>query len=305
MDVNRLELLRELAQRGSVTAVAEATNRTPSAVSQQLKVLEREAGVPLTERHGRGLRLTGAGQMLAQTAIDVAVALERADAVWEEFKGAPRGVVTVALFESAGQMFMPGVLADLDTLPGLEVRCDDADPLRVDFIDRVVDFDIVVADSFGVLPAWTDRGLTIIPLFTEPLDVVLPEGHRLAAKKSLSPRDVADERWIGVPVNYPFDRIAVDIAAAVGHPLNIHQRFRDNGVVEALVAGGLGIAILPRFTTRAHENGLVTRPLTGVRSERLLSILMRPDRAQRPSVRRVVESIRREADRIAALHAAP
>ena len=152
MDVNRLELLRELAQRGSVTAVAEATNRTPSAVSQQLKVLEREAGVPLTERHGRGLRLTGAGQMLAQTAIDVAVALERADAVWEEFKGAPRGVVTVALFESAGQMFMPGVLADLDTLPGLEVRCDDADPLRVDFIDRVVDFDIVVADSFGVLP---------------------------------------------------------------------------------------------------------------------------------------------------------
>ena len=102
MDVNRLELLRELADRGSVTAVAKATNRTASAVSQQLKVLEREAGIALTERRGRGIELTGAGRVLAQTATDVAVALERADAVWEEFKQAPRGTVSLSVFTSAG-----------------------------------------------------------------------------------------------------------------------------------------------------------------------------------------------------------
>ena len=78
MDVRRLDLLRELAERGSVTAVAEATGRTPSAVSQQLKVLEREAGMPLTERSGRGLVLTSAGHALARSATDVAIALERA-----------------------------------------------------------------------------------------------------------------------------------------------------------------------------------------------------------------------------------
>lgn len=305
MDVNRLELLRELAQRGSITAVAAATNRTASAVSQQLKVLEREAGIALTERRGRGIHLTGAGQMLAKTATDVAVALERADAIWEEFKHAPRGDVSLAIFESGAQMLMPGVLLDLESMPGLELHCDDADPLNPDFTDRIVDYDIVVADSYGVLPAWTDRGLTVIPLFIEPLDVVLPEGHKLAAKRSVSPQDVADESWIGVPVNYPFDRILVDIGAAVGHPLNVRQRFRDNGVVESLVAAGLGLAILPRYTTRDHENGLVTRPLTGVRSERLVSIVMRPDRAQRPSVRRVVASLRAEAARIEATHASP
>ena len=70
MDVRRLELLRELSERGTVTAVALATHRTPSAVSQQLKALEREAGMPLTERAGRGLRLTGAGRALAETAKD-------------------------------------------------------------------------------------------------------------------------------------------------------------------------------------------------------------------------------------------
>lgn len=302
MDVNRLELLRELAERGSVTAVARATHRTPSAVSQQLKVLEREAGIALTERRGRGIQLTGAGRVLAQTAADVAVALERADAIWQDFKHAPRGEVSLSIFESGGQMLLPGVLSDLTAVPGLELHCDDADPANADFSDRVADFDIVVADSSGVLPSWRKRGLAVVPLFTEPLDVALPENHPLAAKQALTPRDVATETWIGVPVDYPFDRILVDISAAVGHSLVVAQRLRDNGIVEAVVAAGHGIAILPRYTTREHENGLVTRPLVGVKAQRLVSILMRPDRAQRPSVRRVVESLQREAARIELVH---
>lgn len=302
MDVNRLELLRELAERGSVTAVARATNRTASAVSQQLKVLEREAGIALTERRGRGIELTGAGRVLAQTAADVAVALERADAVWEDFKHAPRGEVSLSIFESGGQMLLPGVLSDIAMVPGLELHCSDGDPTNADFSDQVADFDIVVGDSSGILPSWRDRGLAVVPLFTEPLDVALPEGHPLAAKAALTPRDVANETWIGVPVDYPFDRILVDISATVGHALRVTQRLRDNGIVEALVAAGHGIAILPRYTTREHENGLVTRPLVGVRTERLVSILMRPDRAQRPSVRRVVESLKREAHRIEMTH---
>ena len=302
MDVNRLELLRELAERGSVTAVARATNRTASAVSQQLKVLEREAGIALTERRGRGIELTGAGRVLAQTAADVAIALERADAVWEDFKHAPRGEVGLTIFESGGQMLLPGVLSDIASVPGLELRCSDGDPAQADFSDQVADFDIVVADSSGVLPTWGARSLSVVPLFTEPLDVALPENHPLAAKAALTPRDVAAENWIGVPVDYPFDRILVDISATIGHALNVTQRLRDNGIVEALVAAGHGIAILPRYTTREHENGLVTRPLVGVRTERLVSILMRPDRAQRPSVRRVVKSLKREAHRIEMTH---
>ena len=303
MDVRRLELLRELAERGSITAVAKATNRTASAVSQQLKVLEREAGIALTERHGRGILLTGAGRMLAQTATDVAVALERADALWEDFKQAPTGTVTLTTFPTAGQMLLPGLLSAIADVPGLELACTDQDPLMPDFADLTPDFDIVVADSPGMRPAWKERGLAVVPLMTEPLDVALPEGHPLSAKSSLSPRDLIDELWVGVPEGFPYDRILRQIETINGSPARIGQRFLDNGIVEAVVAAGHGIAILPRFTTRDHENGLVTRPLTGVRTTRRISALMRPDRAERPSVRLVVEALRTEAKNFEAEHA--
>jgi DNA-binding transcriptional LysR family regulator len=302
MDIRRLELLRELAERGSITAVARATQRTPSAVSQQLKVLEREAGVPLTERSGRGIMLTGAGRALAQTATDVAVAIERAEAVWEDFKQAPRGSVTLTTFPTGGQMLLPGLLSAINDVPGLVLRCTDQDPLLPDFADLTPDHDIVLADAPGILPSWRDRGLAVVPLMREPLDIALPAGHRLSAKKSLSPADLVDETWIGVQSGFPYDRILHQIEALNGVPAHVGQRFLDNGIVEAVVAAGHGIAILPRFTTRDHENGLVTRPLTGVRAVRQIAALMRPDRAERPSVRLVVEALRTEASRLQAIY---
>lgn len=298
MDVRRLELLRELAERGSITAVAAATNRTASAVSQQLKVLEREAGTPLTERSGRGVVLTAAGRALARTATDVAVALERADALWQDFRSAPKGEVTITTFPTAGQMLLPGLLTAIDLIPGLDLICSDQDPLLPDFADLTPDFDIVVVDSPGTLPSWKDRGLAVVPLMKEPLDVALPENHPLAAKSRLSPGDLVDERWIGVPDGFPYDRILRQIEVANGSPARIGQRFLDNGIVEAVVAAGHGIAILPRYTTRTRENGLVTRPLGGVRSTRQISALLRPDRAERPSVRRVVDELRAESRRV-------
>ncbi len=297
MDVRRLELLRELAERGSITAVANATHRTASAVSQQLKVLEREAGVALIERSGRGVALTGAGRALARTATDVAVALQRATALWEDFTSAPQGEVSLTTFPTAGQMLLPGVLTALEAVPGLELLCSDQDPLTPDFADLTPDFDIVIADSPGNLPSWKERGLAVVPLMQEPMDVGLPEGHRLAARSTLFPRDLIDEIWIGVPDGFPYDRVLRQIEVTNGSPARIGQRFLDNGIVEAVVAAGHGIAILPRFTTRDRGNGLVTRPLGGIRATRQISALMRPDRAERPSVRRVVEELRTEAAR--------
>lgn len=303
MDVRRLELLRELSERGSVTAVAAATNRTASAVSQQLKVLEREAGIALTERSGRGIVLTGAGRELARTATEVAIALQRAEALWEDFRQAPQGEVTLTLFPSAGQMLLPGLLTAVDALPGLILICSDQDPRLTDFADLTPDYDVVVTESTGTLPSWRERGLAVVPLLQEPLDVALPIGHRLAAKARLTPADLVDELWVGVPEG-PYDRVLRQIEVTNGSPARIGQRFRDNGIVEAVVAGGHGIAVLPRFTTRDHENGLITRPISGIRATRQLSALLRPDRIERPSVRKVVEELRTEASRVQAAQAA-
>jgi len=302
MDIGRLELLRELADRGSVTAVAHATRRTPSAVSQQLKILEREAGVPLTERVGRGIALTSAGRALARTAADVATAIERAEALWEDFRSQPRGEVTLTIFPTGGQMLLPALLTAIEGMPGLTLHCNDLDRLVADAAELTADFDIVVADSPGLLPSWAERGLTAVPLMREPLDIALPQNHRLGAKSHLSPADLIDETWIGVPRELPFDRILRGIEAANGTPARIAQRFVDNGIVESLVAAGHGIAVLPRFTTRDRENGLITRPLVGVRSSRLITALMRPDRAERPSVRVVVEALQAAAAVVEKVH---
>lgn len=303
MDIKRLELLRELASRGTVGAVADAMRVTPSAVSQQLKVLEQEAGTPLTEPAGRGIALTVAGRALAQTATEIAVAVEKAEAGWREFMRQPAGDVTLTTFPTGGQMLLPQVLSRLADVPGLRLVCTDQDPLLPDFADLTPDFDIVLADSPMNAPSWRERGLAVIPLMSEPLDVALPEDHRLSKKARLTPADLADETWIGSPVNFPFDRILQEIEAVNAVPAIVTQRFMDNGIVESLVAAGHGIAILPRYTTRDRENGLITRPLAGVRTRRDISALMRPDRAERPSVQLVIETLKEEAAKLAASHA--
>jgi DNA-binding transcriptional LysR family regulator len=304
MDVRRLGLLRELAQRGSVTAVARAMHLTPSAVSQQLKALEREAGVALTERSGRGIALTAPGRMLAETAKDNAVAIEHAESVWAEFVEQPAGEVTVTVFPSVGQMLLPGALRRVADVAGLKVICSDQGPQLPDFADLTPDHDVVVADAPGVVRSWRERSLVITELMREPLDIAMPEGHPLAARAELSPADVIGERWIGVPSGQPFDRILQRMEAVTGQQADVAQRFIDNGIVEAMVASGLGIAVLPRYTTRDHENGLVTRPLVGVRSERVIWAIQRPEVAVRPSVRMVVQALRDEAEHFVAQRSA-
>lgn len=301
MDVKRLELLRELAERGSIAAVARATHRTPSAVSQQLKVLEKEAGVALTERIGRGVVLTGSGRVLAQTATDVAVALERAQAVWDDFVATPQGEVTLATFPTGGQMLLPGLLRTVAETPGLTVTATDHDPSIREFADLAGDHDVVVAHS-SESRSWRGRGLITVPLLTEPLDIALPADHRLAGRASLSPGDLEGENWIGVPSGFPFEWVYTEIERVTGSPVRISQRFSDTKVTEALVGSGLGIAVLPRFTAKEARDDMVLVPLESIRAVRYVSALMRRDRAERPSVRRVVDALRAEATRVAGLH---
>ena len=303
MDTRRLEFLRELAERGTVGAVADAMKVTPSAVSQQLKALEREAGYTLLEPAGRGVALTEAGRALARTATEIAVAVERAEGRWREFMEQPAGRVTLRTFPTGGEMLLPGLLTRMAARPDVELVCTDENN-TVDFADLTPDHDVVVADSPTTAASWHERNLQVVPLMSEPLDVALPEDHRLARKESVSPKDVAGETWIGVPHDYPFDRVLEQVVAVTGEPVHVAQRIADNGIVESLVGAGHGIAILPRFTTREHGNGLVTRPLVGIRAKREITALLRPDRYERPSVRAVVDALRAEARAVAATHRA-
>ena len=289
MDVAHLRLLRDLAVHGSVTAVAEAGHRTPSAVSQQLRVAARSFGAELVESDGRGLRLTEAGALLAQCGEDVAVALERAQARWDAYRGATTGVVTLASLPSAAAFLLPGALAALEGT-GVELRCDDVDVAEHEFAAFTARHDIVIAHSLaGPTPAGAERLATTV-LAQEPLDIALPAGHRLAGRAEVRPEDLVDESWIAVPRGYPFDTVLQRIAAQTGRDLRVTQRVRDNRLVEALVAAGGHVAVLPRFTTPASP-GIVLRPLVGVAARRFIVAVMRPDRAERLVVIAVLKAL--------------
>lgn len=290
MDVRHLALLRELADRGSVTAVASATHRTGSAVSQQLRTAERDLGVRLVEPVGRGLRLTDAGRLLAEAAVDVETALARVEARLDEFRGRPTGTVRLASLSSAAEFLVPPAVAAL-AAEGIEVDLSDTDVSEEHYATLAADHDIVIGHSLlSAIPRGAEH-LAHTVLAREPLDVALRSDHPLAAKEQLTPRDVVDEPWIGVPVGYPFQTVLDGIERVTGRPVHVGQRVRDNRVVEAFVASGAGLALLPRFTTRPRD-GVVLRPLRGVNARRWIVALSRPDRAERAVVRRTVASLK-------------
>ncbi|WP_111720161.1 LysR family transcriptional regulator [Homoserinimonas sp. OAct 916] len=303
MDIRRLDLLRELAERGTITAVARATHRTPSAVSQQIKLLEKEVGAPLTQPAGRGISLTHAGRTLAASARDVRIAIEKASALWDEYANNPVGEVTMAIFPTAGEMLLPGALTTLAGAEGLVLLCDDVDPSIEVFADLANDYDVVLAHSPKGTSTWAGRGLTQVPLMVEPLDVVLPLGHRLAGRTTIAPKDLIGESWIGMPVGYPTSRLLLELEAYTRQPVTVVQRFSNTRVIEALVLAGHGIALLPRFTT--VNPGLAVKELSGIESERHIVALMRPDRAERLSVRKVIAALSNEAERIPLVHEHP
>jgi DNA-binding transcriptional LysR family regulator len=256
-------------------------------------------------RRPTGRRRRSPSSSRCSSATDVAVAIERATSVWDEYRNHPTGTVTLATFPTFGQMVVPAALRALEAVPGLRVEVSDRDPDLEDFPDLAADFDIVIAQAISGERTWVRRGLRITQLLAEPLDVVLPIGHRLSGQTVLTPADLADESWIGVPVGYPLDRLLRSIEAESGAELRVVQRVSDNRIAEAMVAAGLGIGLLPRFTASGPERGIVLRPLAGLDATRRIVALSRPDRAERLAVRTVLEAIRTEARSVAASHTAP
>lgn len=296
VDVPALELLRELADRGSVTAVAIATVRSPSAVSQQLKLLQQRVGVPLLERVGRGVRLTDAGRALADISVRLSTALAAADADWQSYRGDVRGTVRLATFHSAGELLVPGLLERMTAFPGIAVETFDEDVSQGDFPALTADYDIVVAHRSDDVVARRRHGIDVLLLMREPMDVALPLDHPLARRARVTPRDVIGEDWIVPPPDYPIERVLTAIAARAGAPARVVRRTTHLPLIEKLVARGHGIALLPRHTTQERAAGrFALVPLADIRAGRMVEALMRPDRAARRAVQVVLTELAAEA----------
>lgn len=299
MDVRRLRILRELADRGSVSAVASALSFTPSAISQQLRTLQAEVGVALTEPAGRGLRLTDAGHALVAHADAVLAALASADAAVEEYRSQPRGVVRIAMFASAARLLLPGLLRRVGELPHVEPRVSDVNMTPPEVPALTADFDLVVAHRDEHAAPFASDRWDVTHLLREPLDVVLPPRHPLARRRRLRLVDLTEESWISVQEGFPVDDVLRSIALRTGTEPRVVQRINDFGVTEELVAAGLGVALLPRYSTDDRGGRrLVRRELAGVRAARHVEAVTRRGGLSRPATRAVLDALRAETDQV-------
>lgn len=301
MDFKRLQILREVADRTTVGAAADALGVTPSAVSQQLRTLQEELGVVLVEKSGRGVRLTEAGRAMATAAAEVSTAMARAEATVDTYRRGWQAHVRVAFFPSAAEMFLPGLLHRVRAIEGLRLEACFEDPAVAGFAGLAADYDLVLAHSVDGPDVFARDGLVVVPLLDEPLDVAIPADHPLAAKSRITARDVVGQPWIGVPDGFPFDAVLKQVEKRAGAAALRVQLFPDLRVLEALVSAGHGLTLLPRYTAAGNEGrGFVLRPLVGVPARRSIVALVRSDVAERTTIRDVLGMLAAEAVEVAA-----
>ncbi|MER5875697.1 LysR family transcriptional regulator [Streptomyces sp. NPDC001910] len=255
MDLRRLTVLRELRRRGSLARTAEALHLTPSAVSQQLAALAREVGVPLTERDGRGVRLTGQARVLLAHADLIAAQLERARTDLAAYDGGGRGTVTVGCFSSGILGLLPDALTALaDRLPHVRIDVVEAEPPDLFTALDAGQVDLAVAVDFAAAPPHTDRRYHRLDLLRDVLDLALPAGHRLAGGAPVDLRELAGEPWIiGDPASC-CGAVARSVCAAAGFTPDVRHAVDDWAALAALVEAGRGVALVPRLVRPLYEH---------------------------------------------------
>ena len=296
LDLRRLRLLHELHRLGTVSAVADALSYSPSTVSQQLKVLEREAGTPLFEPAGRRVRLTDAALVLAGHAQRLLAGAERAEAdLAAAAAGAVAGVVRVGSFQTASlRLLLPAMNAVRATHPGVRVRLVEAEPEPALEALRAHALDLALADEWAGTPHPRWPGLEREDLFTEDLRVALPDGHPAARSGAPVPLSaLAREAWA---TGYP----GGGMAALVRRVCNQHGGFEPDvrhetnelTMLLALVAGGHAVTLLPDLALLGDIGGVTVRPVADADLTRTLFTAVREGADRRPALAAVRAAIR-------------
>ena len=268
LDVRKMVLLRELARLGTIAAVAEAQYCTPSAVSQQLSALERDAGVPLLRRNGRGVALTAVGADLAERTEGVLALLEEATAALESARTELSGELRIGAFPTAVRTLLPTALVELGSAyPRLELHVIELDPAQVPDALRAGLLDIALVHEYDYVPAEPDPALVMTPLLTEPLYLASAVTLTLGgggghANSILAGRD---QPWIVGSPGTLCHLMAVRVCQAAGFTPRIRHYADDFAAVLTLVAAGQGVAVVPELALADCPDGVALAVLPAQR----------------------------------------
>lgn len=295
-DIKKLQILRTLRERGTVTATAEALLMTPSAVSQQLSNLARQLGVPLLQAQGRRVRLTDAAHLVLRHAEVVFAELERADAELAGYLRGEAGEVRVGAFSTAvPALVVPAVEHLRAVAPRLAVRVREAEAAQAYELLSAGAVDLALSLAAHA-PTARDPRFTQLPLLVDPLDVALPAGHGLADAPGLRLADLAREPWI-FGGSGPWSEITLAACEAAGFvPEQAHSAAGWTAIL-AMVDAGMGVALVPRMAAaEQRRDGVVTRVLSADQPRRHVVAAVRRGAEGGPAVARVLAALREAAE---------
>ena len=278
-----LAALQAVEQHGSVVAAAAAAGYTPSGVSQQIKRLERQAGVELLERVGRNVVLTAAGRLLVARGAGLLAELETIQAELQRASDSITGHVRLGAMSTAMRgMVGPAIGALAADHPDLQVGLTECEPWEA--IEKVAigGLDAAVVHSWGDVPLAIPEHVTIVPLGTDVADVIAPTGHRVCDAAPVSPHDLLDEPWIATPTSTIcrqwLERMYLGTDRS---PRVVHEALEYQSHL-ALVAAGLGIALIPRLGRGELPEGVVAVAVGEPLPFRSISLIHRRSAAASP-----------------------
>jgi molybdate transport repressor ModE-like protein len=301
LDVRRLKILREVAERGSFSAAADELHLTQSAVSQQIAALEREAGTKLLDRNHGSVRLTDPGVTLVSHAEAVIARLDEAERELADISELRSGRLRMVSFPTAGATLVAGAVPAFSSkFPGVERQLDEAEPESSLPRLRCGEYDIALAYDFDSVPFADERDIERHPLLEERLQLALPADHRLASRKSVRLAELEEEVWACGNGPSSCRANVVEWTRAAGFDAKISFASDDYQVIQALVAAGMAVALLPELLLTGRNPGIKVldiKPQPPMR--RIWALTLGPD-LRSPAAEAMLEILGAEAERLGA-----
>lgn len=300
LDVRRMQVLHAVVQSGSVTAAAAHLGYTPSAVSQQVAALEREAGIALLERVGRGVRPTAAGRLLSEHATTIGKSVAEAETALAELRAGRTGRLALRYFATAGaSLVAPAVARFRRDQPGvrIDLKLTDPDDPLPEVAEGRADVALVVRPRrhSGRPNEEIGDGLHLVHLVDDAYAAVLPTGHHLANKRVLDLMDLRDEPWIGSEPPGPCLEPILEACGAAGFSPQVVVGSEDYTTAQGFVAAGLGVGVMPQMGLNNRHPGVVVRRLRNPEPVRVIHAAVRDVSLHQPSVRALLDALRAAA----------
>jgi DNA-binding transcriptional LysR family regulator len=292
-DLKHLRVLKEIAERGSFSAAAEALHYTQPAVSQQIAALERQAGVRLVDRTPRGIHLTEAGRALLGHAEAILARLADAEAELEALSDLRGGRVRLASFPTGGASLVPVAAAAFrERHPGIEIEISVAEPPSALEGLKASEVDIALVVESGFEPGARDERIERTHLLDDPMFVALPRDHPLARKRTLRLADLADETWMHDGSACPDAAIFLRACHAAGFEPRVAFQNDDYMAIQGFIAAGAGVALIPQLALQGVRDDVVVRALAGPAPVRQVVAATLADGYRSPATEAMLEALR-------------